>query len=782
MKYIRIAGLFTASGLMALLVATLFGQATTSSPITPHPAAANQTPSSAKATAQDADVNELGPPDLNTVRALRQAGLTDAAMSELRRWIQKNPKSGIPTDIKELLAGLDDNALDVARAYREAGLVDAARASLQFWIQQHPKNGVPQDLAGLLPGPIDGSLQLARAYKKTNSLEAAAAELQKWIQRHPESPVPADLKDLLPQRFDALWWKVRHILGSWIWPVLKGVAVLILLFLVLLRITHSFRPFLVIGDFEPSGLDATLGKRMAALVRQNLAEPRSARSSLLIASGPIEPIQLPAEITSELSSAVPMRQTLTALLRWVSPRPVVTIAGLLHPQGLRGVGVTLTIAENQRASHSVTLWQRNFEPDFAPVPVGTDSGLAAQAFDVLITPSATWVQFQMQKAYGSTKKFSFQTLNWRSQADFEAGLRLTDLGRNEAAQTMYLRALGHDPKNFAARLNLALLLPPSNTREQIKQFRYVATKTKGQTDDSTYYSAAFSLAIVLTGLGKKEEASNIAKELTNQIAKDLAKFDRTGNRRFFKSTDNSAQENYLRLIAPSARVIAAALASAPLPRDLDHLWPSTEFQYNLACYYSMVGRLFKSLEHLEFAASLNRSKVASQAAMDRNTVLSHVSRSPKTSARFATIITPLEPPVAPAARSVLASLIVIGPERAAILASNGVISPADLIVKCSTFTAASALAASVGIKVDTILRWARVAELTRLPNIQPSHINALTLAGLDSLAALRGVMPNKITAVLQDWRSDAPTPSADTINVWSLEIMNTNSVVFQTQS
>jgi hypothetical protein len=197
----------------------------------------------------------------------------------------------------------------------------------------------------------------------------------------------------------------------------------------------------------------------------------------------------------------------------------------------------------------------------------------------------------------------------------------------------------------------------------------------------------------------------------------------------------------------------------------------------------MLGKdLVSSLEHLEFAASLNRSKVASQAVTDRKTVLSNVSSSPKTSARFAAIITPLQPPVEPAAPSVLGSLIVIGPERAARLMSNGVISPADLIVKCSTFTAVSALAASVGIKLDTILRWARVAELTRLPNIQPSHINALTLGGLDSLAALRGVMPNEIAAVLQDWRSDAPSPSADTIGAWSIEIMNTNSVVFQTQN
>jgi hypothetical protein len=67
------------------------------------------------------DRERAGTPDLDTVRVLRQAGLTDAAMSELRRWVQKNPEAAIPTDIKELLASLDDNALDVARASRDAG-------------------------------------------------------------------------------------------------------------------------------------------------------------------------------------------------------------------------------------------------------------------------------------------------------------------------------------------------------------------------------------------------------------------------------------------------------------------------------------------------------------------------------------------------------------------------------------------------------------------------------------------------------------------------------------
>jgi tetratricopeptide (TPR) repeat protein len=784
MKYVRVAGLFTASGLIALLVATLFGQTTTSSPSTAQPAADGQAAASLGVARQAAPVNPPISPDLDTIRALRRAGLTDAAMSELRRWIQQNPKMAIPTDIKELLANLDDNGLDVARANRDVGLLDSARMSLQQWIQQHPKSPLPKDLANLLPGPIDNSLQVARAYKKTHLLDLAAAELQTWIQRHPESTVPDDLKDLLPGRFDVFSWWFRHHIAPSIVPVLEALGVLVLIVLILLRWVRIGRPFLVIGDFDSSGMDAAVGKRIAALVRQQLAAPRSASLSLTIATGPVEPTPVPAEITSGLSSAIPMAQTLSAVLRWASPKRVVTITGLVHPPGRRGVGVTLIAGENQRTSQSVTIWQRDFEPDVVPVPAGTDAAVvAAQQYDSLITPGATWLQFHMQNEYGSHKKSSFQTRDWRSRAAFEAGLRLEALNCKEAAQKMYLKALGHDPKNLAARVNMALLLPLSNIREQIELLKYVAKESKGQTGDSTYYSAAFSLAMALVVVKKNREARNVAKELVGQITIMQARFERTWIRKLFRSTDNSTLEKYLRVVAPSARVIAAALADEALPKDLDKWWPSTEFQYNLASYYSMregKENLTTSLKHLEFAATLNQSKVASQATADAKNVFRNLSTSPRTRAGFAKIIAPPEASVAPpAAHSVLASLIVIGPERTAVLLSHGVATPTDLFVKCSTFTAAKALADSVGVKLPTLLRWARVAELTRLTNIQPAHINSLTLAGRDSLAAIRGVSPATLAVALQDWRSDTASPSADTINAWALEIMNTPSIVFQ---
>ncbi len=782
MKYARFAALFVASGLLGLSLGPRFGQTAPSSSSVLQATADGLKPSAASSSPPPAPTNPSIPADLDTVRALRRAGLTEAAMSELHRWIQQNPKTAIPTDIKELLANLDDNALDVARAYRDAGLLEMARTSLQQSLQQHPKSPLPKDLAGLLPGPVDNSLQLARAYKETRSLDAAATELQRWIQRHPESPVPADLKDLLPGRSDALLWRFRHAVAFWIVPILEALGVLGLLVLIVLRMAGVGRPYLVIGDFDSSGTDAALGKRLAALVRQRLAEPLSASSTLTIATGPVEPAQIPADITSGLSSMSSVAQTVLAVFRWASPRRVVTITGLLHPQGLRGVGATLTIGEDQNASNSVTIWQEVFEPDFVPVSTGSDAALAAQPYDSLIAPSVTWLQFHMYREYGSDKKSPFQTRDWRSQAAFEAGLRLSNFGRSEAARTMYLKALGHDPSNLGARLNLALLLSWSDIREQIKQLEYVATKSKGETGDSTYYSAAFSLAMALVDNGQISTAGAMADELVGLINRDL---NLAASRKWYqlrKAKPSPALEQYLRLVKPSAQVVAATLKLEPLPTDLDTLWPSTEFQYNLACYYSMRGGddLTRSLGCLEFAALLNPSKVARQAAKEANTLLKNVSTSPQTTKRFAAIVAEPAPPVAaPTTPSVLASLVVIGPERAAVLLSQDVATPADLIVRCTTFTAASTLADSVGVSLPTLLRLARVAELMRLPHIQPAHVNALTLAGFDSLDALRGVAPATLAAALRDWCKDTPLPPANTIDAWALEIINLPSFVLQ---
>jgi hypothetical protein len=382
MKQARVAAsMITAGGLLALLLNTLFGAP--ASPATQAPAASVQTPGPAAPAATTTP--PAAPANLDSVRALRRAGLTDAAVGELRRWIAQNPTTAIPADIVDLLRELDDASLDLARGYQKVGLLDAARTALQQWMQQHPKSAVPADLAGLLPGPADNSLEIARAYKSARQLDAASAELQRWIQKHPRESVPKDLWDLLPGRPDAFQWDVRHRWMPWFIAVLEALAVVVLLGMLVIRAVGIGQPYLVVGDIDGGAItNGAVGKALSASLRQQLAEPRVARSSsstttgpraasrlsLSIATGAVEPVAIPAEVTSGLGPALPLAQVFGTLLRWASPWRVVTVTGILHAPGVRGVQPR---RRHARDRHGPFLF--SFAPDsydlFVPVNVAS---------------------------------------------------------------------------------------------------------------------------------------------------------------------------------------------------------------------------------------------------------------------------------------------------------------------------------------------------------------------------------------------------------------------------
>jgi tetratricopeptide (TPR) repeat protein len=782
MKHTRIAGSFmTAGALAALMVSALFGQSGT--PVIAQAAASAQASPSAVAKVPS-PASPIPAPDLDSVRLFRRAGLTDAAMAELRRWIQQNPKTALPDDIKALLAQMDDNSLALARAYAKVGLRDDATSALQAWIQQHPTEDVPADLRTLLPGFFDHSLHTVRAYKNARLFDAAASELQRWVQQHPDEEVPADLQTLLPTALEGRWWWFRKVILPWGTALLAIATGLAILALLAIRASGYWRPYLVITDFEASDPDASLGKRLATRLRQRLAQPSVATPSLLIATGAVAPEPIPAEIASGLASTAPALQFLAKALKWIRPSKIVTVAGVLHPAGVHGAGITLTVAEGQRVQGSVTIWQQEFEPDFVAIPRGKEPVDTSPAYEVLVPPAETWLRVHMRQQYGATRAASEGPDDWRSEALFKAGLRLNNLGRLTAARTLYLGALARDPENLGSRLNLALLLPSSERREEINQLAWVAEKSKGTPRDTTYYSAAFSLAMALVDDGREPEAAQVAQKLVEEIDSAIARLPRRAGRRSASDVDSSL-EDYLRLIGPSARVMAAALNGAALPASVDTSWPTVEFQYNVACYYSMRGdddSLMRSIEHLEFAAALNTTRVAESAASDVRSVLKKVSASEKTRERFGRIIASVQaggPPARP--RTLLASLDAIGPVRAAALATQQVSTPADLVVVCSVLTRANEMAVALGVEVSTILRWARVAELMRLTTIQPPQVNALVAAGYDSITTLRGVTPTTIAGVLKDWsREPAVAPPADILDAWAIEAASSASLVVAT--
>lgn len=785
MSNARIAGPYvTAGALSALLISALIGQLGTSSSAAAQPKPAPAAPASA-ARARSAADNEDPPANLDSVRLLRKAGLTDAAVAELRRWIKQNPAAPVPADIQSLVAELADTSLALAKAYLKVGLKEQAQASLLIWIQQHPNDDVPADLVPLLVPSIDESLRVVRANRSAHQLDAAVTELQQWVKDHPDQAVPEDLRELLPTGVERWWWWLRKWVLPVTVPVLAGLSLLIVLVLLLIRAFGLLPSQIVIEDFETTGTDAGLGKRLSVRLRQRIAEPNTATPSLRIASGAVVPDAIPADIASDLGSTAPLIKFAASALRWIQPSRLVNVSGVLHPTGPRGVGLTLIAAEGKSVSGSVTIWQQEFEPDFVRITpaVGEEAKTPSVAYDVLLPPAATWLRAHIRREYGKSEPGGNLETDWQALALFDAGLRASQQkDREDAARALYLGALNRDPHNLDAQLNLALLLPATETREKIRQLEAVAKASKLSPRQTTFYSAAFSLAMLLFDDQRPTEAAMVAGELVAEIDRTLAALMKPTREQ--PGDEANALKAYLQLIGPSARVIAAAIRNEELPESLETEWPSVEFQYNLACYYSLRGdepSLLRAIEHLEFAAALDRVRVVEFARAEANSVLTKVATSATTRDRFATLVARSEDegPTAPSTPpSLLGAIDVIGQKRAEALAAQQIQAPADLLVACCELLKANALAASVSVELATVLRWARAAELMRLTSISAEQVNALVAAGYDSLASLRGIAPATVRAVFKDWgKAETPPPADTLVDAWAMEAMTMSSLV-----
>ena len=76
----------------------------------------------------------------------------------------------------------------------------------------------------------------------------------------------------------------------------------------------------------------------------------------------------------------------------------------------------------------------------------------------------------------------------------------------------------------------------------------------------------------------------------------------------------------------------------------------------------------------------------------------------------------------------------------------------------------------------------RIAELLRLTNFMPAHVNLLTRAGVDSLDQLRDVSPAGLGALFTDWAAAGETvPEAATLDAWAIEIAVTSSLIADEQ-
>jgi tetratricopeptide (TPR) repeat protein len=607
-------GLLTGLGLLWLLVGTPSGQ---TKPSVASGVATSSAPQVATPQPAQTATPTQPPPSLERAQALKNAGFGDAALTELQRWIVANPTTPVPQKFSDLLPA-STARLDHARVLRDSGLRDAATMEVQTWLQANKTSMIP------------------RGYDDLDVLVPSLAETK--------------MRDTIEPL------RTRMVL------FVEILALPALLLLFVLKITGVGRPYLVIAEFDAGALDAGVGKTLPADLREALAQAQrsSTDATLKLASGPIEAVAIPADVVAAVSKDLPLTPVVNALVSWLNPRQVMTVSGWLQKSGDRGGGLTLSIASGRTVATTITLWEADFEPDWK---LADTAGTSPAPYYALVRPAVTWLQFQLHQRFETERPLVLEgTRDWQSYAYFLAGVRLANRGRTNAALQLYQHAVARDPMNHGARLNLALLLQTdTNIWETIHQLEWVVAHTA--VTESSYYSARFSLAMLLFQAGRRLDAAREARALMETITRIQAEGHEQPSAAG-KSDDPLVA--YLRLIEPSAGSMWAALApddadaAAMVERLLHDAWrPALEFQYNLACYYSIRDgeqNLERALAHLAFAIHLNPSAVRDQLPKDQS--LANVRTNPVTQARFLELCPPVAQPTQPP--SALASSTVVG--------------------------------------------------------------------------------------------------------------------------
>lgn len=158
-------------------------------------------------------------------------------------------------------------------------------------------------------------------------------------------------------------------------------------------IRWALPPRVEIADFNDDNLamaDPKLGKSLTALFREELSRKTQGNrlQTFSIASGPATPISIPADVSSKIPASASWITIVPNLLAAIHPARVISVTGVIHPRGLDGAGITLTMAAGRRPPATSTLWQRHFDPTLKHED-------AVSSYAGLAEPAAIWLLFHL---------------------------------------------------------------------------------------------------------------------------------------------------------------------------------------------------------------------------------------------------------------------------------------------------------------------------------------------------------------------------------------------------
>jgi tetratricopeptide (TPR) repeat protein len=156
-----------------------------------------------------------------------------------------------------------------------------------------------------------------------------------------------------------------------------------------------------------------------------------------------------ADTLDGLADAAPQAKVVVALLkalRLTMPKRDWVITGELQVDGGEGVGISLAIDNGGAFVGFSAFW--------AKALAGRDTTEPVAAYRELTVPAAGWLVHHVASANGPDDLLSTDADSW---ALTQCGLYWYDKGDREQARRFYLRALGCDGENIAARANLGFL-------------------------------------------------------------------------------------------------------------------------------------------------------------------------------------------------------------------------------------------------------------------------------------------------------------------------------------
>ncbi len=744
--------------------------------------------------------------------SLFNATLYDEALENYTAMLKQNPnlecaQAGIIA-VKRAQA---EEFYELGQAYENAGQREEAGKAYTSAIEKDTTFMKAQwALANVSGDPFAAVRILAGLGLYTEASEA----LKKAANEEPGKPVPDELKYLsggtIPE-----WRQSKQWFETWgftIGEILTALAIALLaLYIVINRIfpwiydlIKEFflsNPHLEIQDFDKGSTELDIGKGLAAIVEASINHfsNEGNRALVHIVEGPIQKLEIP-----DVKAVTENLKFIFQLFELAFPRNVITLSGYLQKSEDRGAGLSLILVKRRTGEivDSMTIWQKDFEMLMVP----SDSKDPTQ-YHQLAELVAIWIIFRLlayreHQKNSVPKKWIYELMpvlapkeepfnplgtdRWESYAYFRVAVQWSLKGEKDKARHVYIEALNQDMRNCLPWFNLGVLdIEAGEYDRALKRLEQVKQNTKP--NGILWYKALYQLAAVYEYKGDWTNAAKEAKKLVEAAtkaaaepanAKDVVLMD------FMKSFKPIAISMYAGVLVGQDNILEAEKQDkiSEVKKQLKMITPmecTYRVRYNLACYYSIMGKREKDAEKAKL--SYQKALLHLNSALERGgTIVQWAQNDPSLEGvredknmknDFIKLINKYGQEIPESSNSQpLAGLAIIREAYAKRLKEQGILSPSDLIVKADTPQAQEVLAKNLGINTALLLRWAFLAELMRIVE-EANLVNLLEAAKVDSIDALKNVNdPFELEKLLNQvnlaYSFVKKTPSAETIQRW----------------